>query len=132
MLQSQDLAMLSRYEQAKNLTITLLKKWIVEYKFRDWVTHQTNPERRGQSVTSAEKHERAEEIARLLADNKRWHSHNRRIGVRTLQSVLRLKIDDYSEDTELRGQIRSYNDFLLEYTVRENWPSFLHSKNFWS
>jgi len=95
MLQSQDLAMLSRYEQARNLTITLLKKWLVEYKFKDWVTHQTNPEKQGQAVTAAEKQERAEEIARLLADNRRWHSHNRRIGVGTLQSVLRLRIDDY-------------------------------------
>jgi len=43
MLQNLDLAMLSRYEQAKNLTITLLKNWLVEYKFRDWKTHNTNP-----------------------------------------------------------------------------------------
>ena len=35
-LQSLDLAMLSRYEQARNLTVTLLKKWLVEYKFTDW------------------------------------------------------------------------------------------------
>ena len=40
-LQNQDLAMLSRYEQAKNLTITLLKKWLVEYKFHDWDEHHT-------------------------------------------------------------------------------------------
>lgn len=33
-LQSQDLAMLSRYEQAKQLTITLLKKWLVEFIYR--------------------------------------------------------------------------------------------------
>ena len=35
--------MLSRYEQAKNLTITLLKKWLDEYKFKDWIAHNTNP-----------------------------------------------------------------------------------------
>ena len=34
-LQNQDLAMLSQYEQARNLTITLLKKWLVEYKWKD-------------------------------------------------------------------------------------------------
>lgn len=130
MLQSQDLAMLSRYEQAKNLTITLLKKWLVEYKFKDWEKHESNPALVGQPVTAAEKQERAEEIARLLADNKRWHSHGRRIGAGTLQSVLRLKIDDYSAHTDLRNKIRSYNDFLLEYITRDNLPSFLHSKNF--
>jgi hypothetical protein len=130
MLQSQDLAMLSRYEQAKNLTITLLKKWLVEYKFKNWVTHQTNPEKHGRSVTDPEKRERAEEIARMLADNKLWHSHGRRIGIGTLQTVLRLKIDDYSADGDLRNQIRSYNDFLLEYILRENLPSFLHSRSY--
>jgi len=107
MLQSQDLAMLSRYEQAKNLTITLLKKWLVEYKFKDWTTHQTNPGKLKQPVTDAEKRERAEEIARVLADNKLWHSHGRRIGTGTLQSVLRLKIDDYSANVDLRNQIRA-------------------------
>jgi hypothetical protein len=42
-LQSQDLAMLSQCEQAKALTITLLKKWLVEYKFKDWNKHRTDP-----------------------------------------------------------------------------------------
>jgi hypothetical protein len=130
MLQSQDLAMLSRYEQAKNLTITLLKKWLVEYKFRNWTTHHASSAKRGQPVTEPEKQERAEEIARMLADNKLWHSHGRRIGIGTLQNVLRLKIDDYSADVELRNQIRSYNDFLIEFIIRENHPSFLHSRSY--
>jgi hypothetical protein len=130
MLQSQDLATLSRYEQAKNLTVTLLKKWLVEYKFKDWETHSTNPSKRGQGVTNVERQERAEEIARLLADHKRWHSHGRRIGIGALRTILRLKIDDYSDDEELRTQIRAYNDFLLEYVVREGFPAFLHSKNY--
>ena len=95
-LQNLDLAMLSRYEQAKNLTITLLKKWLVDYKFRDWATHQTNPDKFGQPVTEDEKKARAEEIATLLSDNKIWHSHGRKIGVRTLQQLLRLKIEDFS------------------------------------
>jgi hypothetical protein len=128
MLQSQDLAMLSRYEQAKNLTITLLKKWLVEFKFKDWTLHQTNPQQLGQPVTTEEKQRRAEEIAKMLADNKIWHSHGRRIGIATLQSVLRLRIDDYSQQFEVRNQIRSYNDFLVEYIVRENLPAFLHSR----
>jgi hypothetical protein len=128
MLQSQDLAMLSRYEQAKNLTITLLKKWLVEYKFKDWTKHETNLQKLGAEVTVQEKQARAEEIAKVLSDNKIWHSHGRRIGISTLQNVLRLRIDDYSEQVDLRNQIRSYNDFLIEYIVRENLPFFLHSR----
>ena len=36
-----DLAELRQYEQAKELTIDLLKKWLVKYKFKNWTKHQT-------------------------------------------------------------------------------------------
>ncbi|MBI5386618.1 MAG: ATP-dependent Clp protease proteolytic subunit [Verrucomicrobia bacterium] len=129
-LQSQDLAMLSRYEQARNLTVTLLKKWLVQYKFSSWTAHETNPDKLGKPVTPEEKEQRAEEIARVLGDNKIWHSHGRMIGVGTLKSVLRLKIEDYSNDPKLRPLIRSYNDLLLEYVRRQNYKIFLHSRNY--
>ena len=129
-LQAQDLAMLSRFEQAKNLTVTLLKKWLVEYKFKDWTIHGTNPEKKGKPVMLAEKEERAKEIAEILSDNKIWHSHGRLIGMATLRSQLRLKIEDYSDDLPLRATIRAYNDFILEYIRREKYPTFLHSKNY--
>ena len=90
-LQNQDLAMLSQYEQARNLTVTLLKKWLVEYKWKDWTKHQTNPGKVGQDVTDEEKKERAEEVAKLLGDNQYWHSHGRMIGIGTLKSFIRLK-----------------------------------------
>ena len=122
--------MLSRYEQARDLTVTLLKKWLVEYKFRDWTTHATTPSKKGQPVTLTEKQERAEEIARLLGNNKTWHSHGRMIGPNTLTSVLRLKINDYSTDSVLRPLVRSYNDLLTEYIAREGFKSFLHSREY--
>jgi len=129
-LQNLDLAMLGRYEQAKNLTITLLKKWLVDYKFRDWTTHQSNPQKLGQPVTDAEKQIRAEEIAILLSDNKVWHSHGRKIGVRTLQQLLRLKIEDFSKDTNFRAKIRSYSEFITDYINRHDYPFFLHSRRY--
>lgn len=128
-LQSQDLAMLSRYEQQKNLTITLLKKWLVEYKFRDWNIHETSPEKKGKPVTVEEKQARAEEIAKLLGDNKLWHSHGRMIGISTLRDKLKLKMEDYSTDMRARKAIRDYNDLMLEYIRRMKYTSFLHSKN---
>lgn len=127
-LQNQDLAMLSQFEQAKNLTITLLKKWLVEYKFRDWVTHSSNAAKLDQPVTPYEKQQRAEEIAMALSDNKVWHSHGRKIGSATLSRVLRLKIEDYSTDDDLRGKIRAYNDFLIDYINRHDIKFFLHSR----
>lgn len=129
-LQGIDLAMLSRYEQARDLTITLLKKWLVDYKFKDWGTHGSSPAKLGQPVTSAEKMERAEEIAKQLGDNKLWHSHGRMIGPATLQHLLRLKIDDYSHDGTLRALVRSYNDLLVEYIARSDYKFFMHSRNY--
>ncbi len=129
-LQSLDLAMLSRYEQAKNLTITLLKKWLVEYKFKDWTEHSTNIGKKGKHITLEEKQQRAEEIAKILGDNKFWHSHGRMIGVDTLKTVLKLKIEDYSKDINLRNKIRQYNDLLVEYIVKTKFTLFLHSRNY--
>lgn len=130
MLQNQDLAMLSSCEQAKNLTITLLKKWLVEYKFKDWDIHESDPIKRGQAVTEQEKQERAEEIADLLGDNTKWHSHSRMIGLETLRKELRLKIEDFADNTALHSLIRSYNDLLTEYIARNNYTFFLHSRRF--
>lgn len=127
-LQNQDLAMLSRYEQAKNLTITLLKKWLVEYKFKDWTTHKTNPNKLNQPVTPDEKKKRAEEIATDLSNNKLWHSHGRMISAKTLSDVLRLKIEDYSADTTLRPLIRAYSDLITDYITKNDYQSFLHSR----
>jgi hypothetical protein len=123
-LQNQDLATLSAYEQAKNLTITLLKEWLVEYKFRDWQKHKD-----GAVVTGEEKEQRAEEIASLLGDNKIWHSHGRMIGINRLKKFLKLKIEDYSRENALRTKIRSYNDMIVNYISRNNYSFFLHSKN---
>jgi Serine dehydrogenase proteinase len=128
LLQSLDLAMLSRYEQAKNLTITLLKKWLVEYKFKDWTLHSSNPDKLNQPVTNEEKQERAQDIATKLSDNKLWHSHGRMIGAATLTRILKLKIEDYSTDKPLRGKLLAYSDFLTDYITRNDLKFFLHSR----
>jgi hypothetical protein len=123
-LRSMDLGKLALYEQAKNLSISLLKKWLVTYKFKDWTHHRTtNP---GTEVTLAEKEGRAEEIAAALSDNRRWHMHGRALGIDRLLE-LKLEIDDYSNDNELRVAIREYNDLLTGYADRQNMPVYLHS-----
>ena len=114
--------------QAKNLTITLLKKWLVEYKFKDWLKHNSDPDKLGQDVTIDEKEQRAAEIATMLSNNKLWHSHGRKIAAATLTRVIRLKIEDYSTDDDLRTKIRAYNDFLTDYITRHETKFFLHSR----
>ena len=129
-LQNQDLAMLRSFEQAKELTITLLKKWLMEYKFKDWVYHRTDFEKLGKSVSIEEKEKRAAEIADMLGDNKKWHSHGRMISISTLKNIIKLEIEDYSFNIELRNLIRNYNDLLTEYIARNGYKVFLHSRNY--
>lgn len=124
MLKSLDLAKLALFEQAKDLSVDLLKKWLVDYKFRNWTHHQTtNP---GAPVTQHEKEERAEQIARDLADHKRWRSHGRNLDVAKL-TELRIKIDDYSDDVDLRNAIRGYNDPLTGFVDRVRQEFVMHS-----
>lgn len=125
MLREQDLAMLRRHEQARDLTIALLKEWLVKYKFKNWDNHKN-----GSPVTAQQKEERAKDIAKDLGDNKLWHSHGRSIGVTALTNILKLKIEDYSSDTVLRPLIREYNDLICQYILRNGSEAFLHSRKF--
>lgn len=124
LLKSLDLAKLALFEQARDLSIDLLKKWLVEYKFKDWTNHRTHSP--GTVVTPEEKTARAEEIARALADHKRWRSHGRNLDIVKLKQ-LRIEIDDYSTDKNLSQSIREYNDSLTGFLDRMSAPFFLHS-----
>ncbi len=125
-LQKIDLAELKSYEMARNLTIALLKDWLVKYKFKDWKKHCSS----NQVVTKEEKEKRAEEIASNLSNNSIWHSHGRAIGIDTLTEVLKLKIEDYSNIVALRKLIRDYNDLICEYILRGGSKAFVHSRVF--
>ncbi|MCU0433658.1 MAG: serine dehydrogenasease [Bacteroidia bacterium] len=126
MLSNLDLALLKRHEQARDLTITLLKDWLVKYKFKNWSTHSST----GKPVKLSEKTKRAADIARDLGNNNLWHSHGRSIGIDALTTILRLKIDDYSDDADLRKLVRSYNDLICQYVARTKKQSFLHTRKF--
>jgi Serine dehydrogenase proteinase len=128
LLQAQDIAMLSRFEQAKELSITLLKKWLVIYKFSKWVTHLTNSEKLGLTVSLEEKQERAERIATQLSNNRLWHSHSRFINIDQLNETCRLKINDYSQDDEFRSMIREYNDIIMGFVNRTGTQNFIHTR----
>lgn len=123
--QNQDLAELRRYEQARDLSVSLLKTWLAEYKFRPWQHHRTDPLKIGQPVTQQEKEQRADEIARMLGNNRAWHSHARRIGINTLTTKLRLEIEDYSDDTALRTKINDYHDLITDYMTRQGYSNFM-------
>ena len=124
MLQKLDLGELYQFEQARELSVELLKRWLSQYKFKDW----SKTESRGAKVTPEMKESRAEEIAQILNDPDRWHSHGRGIDISTLKDELNLKIDDYGKNDTLSKSIRDYFDLLVDYLSRERLPTFVHTK----
>lgn len=122
-----DLGDINMYEQASNLTVTLLKKWLVEYKFKNWKIHHTDPLLKGKEVTIEEKRIRAEKIATILGDNTIWHAHGRYISMDTLRKVLRLKIEDYTLNKEKCTAIDTYNSLCIDYIFKNGYSTFMHS-----
>lgn len=123
LLSKLDLGELHQFEQARELSVELLVKWLSKYKFKGW----TRTETRGLEVTSKMKEKRAREIADLLNDTERWHSHERGIDIKTLREEVGLEIDDIADDLELRNHIRTYCDLLHDYMIREELYSVVHS-----
>ena len=124
-----DLAELRGYEQAKDLTIDLLEKWLVKFKFKNWNTHRTDPAKLGQPVTDDEKIARAKEIADHLSNNNKWKSHGRPINIEALRE-LRLEIDDYSNNNARRTLIRDYYELVSDYVISRGFRNFVHTRKF--
>lgn len=125
LLNKLDLAELHDFEQAEQLSITLLRKWLVTYKFKDWT--QTNT--RKEPVTPEMRQARAEQIAVQLNDNTRWHSHGRGISRETLECELNLRIDRLEQNADLAKAMRSYHDCLVDYMQMTSLHVFAHSRD---
>jgi hypothetical protein len=125
MLSKLDLADIRAYEQDKELTVDLLEKWLVNYKFRDWEHHSN-----GDDVTHDEKCGRAREIAKLLGDNNQWKSHARGIDIQTLKNILKLKVADYGDDKKLDGLINDYYSFVMDFIRNYSYSIFTHSRGY--
>jgi hypothetical protein len=125
LLQKLDLGELQQFKEARELSISLLKTWLVRYKFKDW----TRTEGRGLEVTREYKENRAEEIAKVLSDPQEWHSHGRGISMETLRGdKLKLKIDDFGADARLARAVRSYFGTLTEYLATRGLTNFVHTR----
>jgi hypothetical protein len=123
-----DLAELRAFEQARDLSVDLLKKWLVKYKFKNWTIHSTT--RKGDPVTEEDKILRAEDIARKLSDNNLWKSHGRPINIDILEQELKLQITDYSKDSVLRPTIRSYYTLAEDYIKKNEIGIFIHTRKY--
>ena len=121
-----DLGELYQFEQARELSIELLIKWLSNYKFKNWIKTKD----RQLEVTPKMKEDRAKEIAALLNNPERWHSHGRAIDMRTLQEEVRLKIDDLAGNAILHQDVRDYFELLKDYMHREQLMSFIHTREY--
>ncbi len=108
-----DLADIHRYEQAREHSVELLKKWLPAFKFKNWDRTQS----RKVPVTPAKKKKRAEEIAVELNNTKRWHAHSRGISMQTLQNEIGLKIKDFDKEAppEFGKIVNELHAFIVDY-----------------
>lgn len=117
-----DQAELHKYEQERELSITLLKDWLVKYKFKNWEKTET----RGLDVTDAMRTERAEFIATELNKTKKWHTHGYGISKDVLTNDLKLLIDDFGANPIRSGIIRDYHDLMADYMLRRAAIGVIH------
>ncbi len=124
LLEKFDPAELYHYEQVRELSISLLKEWLVKYKFKNWKKTRT----RKRPVTGAMRTRRASEIAKALNKTEQWHSHARGISMDVLRRNLRLEIEDFGENLDLNAGIRRYYKLLKDYMMRRAHSGALHTK----
>lgn len=118
-----DQAELYEFEQARELSVTLLKEWLVQYKFKNWVETAST----GKRVTPKMRQNRAEAIARQLSNTDRWHSHGYGISMAVLRRDLNLLIDDLDDDPGRCRAVKQYHGLLSDYLGKLGLPIMLHS-----
>lgn len=127
LLSKMDLAELHMIEQARDLSITLLKKWLAQYKFKDWSVTRD----RKLPVDDAMRTKRAEEIAQRLSQNTYWLSHGRGISRKTLEEDLNLIIDHLEDHPELDRAVSAYHAFVVELMRQKGFETFGHTRAFY-
>ena len=83
----------------------LVKKWLVDYKFKDWTITSS-----GNKVTQEKKVSRATEVAEFLCDHMSWRSHGRSLKIEDLREYL--LIDRIDDNPELADVVYRINTVL--------------------
>lgn len=112
-------------EQAIEHSKSLLKAWLPKYKFKSWTQKETT----GVAVTDQDREDRAAQIASVLGDAKRWHSHGRGVGIKELESEeIKLKVVNYGVEETLNRHISQYYGLLIDYLAKNGMEGALHSR----
>lgn len=108
-----DQATLYKYEQERELSISLLQEWLVKYKFKNW----NRTASRHKIVTPRMKTARAKRIAEELNNTQRWHVHGHGISMAVLRrDDINLIIDDFGTDTALNSAIKRYYNLFERHS----------------
>lgn len=118
-----DLADIAEIRHARELSVELLKRWLVKYKFKNWKVTAS----RGLRVTKKMREDRAEQIARVLNSTDRWHSHSYGISKEELYRELNLQIDDFDSDPRLATCLSTYHGLLVDYMLKNGDVGVLHA-----
>ncbi len=117
-----DQAELYKYEQARELSVTLLENWLTAYKFKDWKETETNRRK----VTPARRAKRAKQIGLALNDTALWHSHGQGISMEVLRNEINLLIDDLAENPDRHQRVKQYDGLLSDYMLKLGFQGMLH------
>jgi flagellar biosynthesis chaperone FliJ len=123
-VQQFDLAEMHRFEQARDHSTDLLKKWLVQYKFKNWGPKTAS---RQLNVTLQMKERRAAEIAEKLNDTKKWRSHGRGLSIEVVEKDLNLQVENFGKSPDLYPKVRAYYRLMQDYLSGKNQSVVLHS-----
>ena len=126
LLKKFDPAEIFRVEQSIEHSKSLLTSWLPRFKFKNWRKTET----RGIDVTHEIKVQRAAQIAEVLGNAERWHSHGRGISMNDLEGDdIGLKTQDFGADPHLNGLVRHYYGLFRDYMAKLGCASAIHTRN---
>lgn len=116
-------AKLFHIEQAIEHGQALIEEWLPKYKFKSWTVTRS-----GKKVTPAMRRQRAKDVAMVLGDASKWHSHGRGISIQELEAEdIKLQIQDFGKDNDLSMHIRNYHGLAVDFAAKQGIQSFIHS-----
>lgn len=122
LLNKLDLAELHQMELAGEHSVSLIKGWLMKYKFK-------NLSENGVPATPQRKEGLAREIAETLNDHERWYTHGNSIHKDVLEEM-GLKVDDYSEEKGLKEAVWMYFWPMLDYAGKLGTPNFVQAREY--
>lgn len=116
-------AKLFHIEQAIEHGQALIEEWLPKYKFKSWTVTTS-----GKKVTPSMRRQRAKDVAMVLGDALKWHSHGRGISMQELEAEdIKLQITDFGQDAQLSVQIRNYHGLAVDFASKQGVQAFIHS-----